>query len=270
MGTMMAALPLVLLLAAAAMPQLVAHRGASAAAPENTVAAFRAAWREGADAIENDWRLTRDGHPVCLHDTRVDRTTDGKGAAAELTFEQVRALDAGRWKGERWAGEKVPTLGEMLAAVPPGKRTFLDVKAGPEIVPALAAEIEAASIPAERVAIIAFDSRVIAAAKKALPRIKAYWLYAFERTGGKWSATADELIEQLRASGADGLDVGLTADTAAVVNAELAGKLAAAGLELLVWTIDDPALARKARDLGARAITTNTPAALRAALRSRR
>jgi glycerophosphoryl diester phosphodiesterase len=263
----MNALALALALAAAGMPALVAHRGASASAPENTVAAFRAAWREGADAIENDWRLTRDGHPVCMHDTRVDRTTDGKGAVAELTFEQVRALDAGRWKGTRWTGEQVPTLTEMLATVPRGKRTFLDVKAGPQIVPALAAEIAASHIPDERVAIIAFDSAVIAAAKKAMPRVKAYWLYAFERTGGKWSATADELVARLRACGADGLDVGLTAETSEVVDDALAGKLAAAGLELLVWTIDDAALARRARALGARAITTNNPAALRAALR---
>src|SRR5262245_49380181 len=128
-----------LVLLVAAPPELVAHRGASAAAPENTVAAFRVAWQEGADAIESDWRLTSDGRILGLHDASVDRTTDGKGALASLTFEEARKLDAGGWKGERWRGEKLPTLAEMLKVVPSGKRTFVEVKVGPEIVPQLKA-----------------------------------------------------------------------------------------------------------------------------------
>jgi len=262
----MDALLLVTLMAAGDVPALVAHRGASAAAPENTVAAFRAAWREGADAIENDWRLTRDGRIVCMHDATVDRTTDGKGAVSALGFAEIRALDAGRWKGDAWKAEKVPTLAEMLAAVPAGKRTFVEIKVGPEIVPQLAREIAASKLPRDRVAIIAFDDAVIAAAKRAMPDVKAYWIYAFKRSQGRWSATTDELVARLRACKADGLDVGFTAESAEVVDAGLARALAAAGLELMVWTVDDPDLARRARALGVRAITTNKPAALRAAL----
>jgi glycerophosphoryl diester phosphodiesterase len=262
----MHALVLGSLLAAGGLPDLIAHRGASATAPENTVAAFRAAWQEGADGIENDWRLTRDGRIVCLHDATVDRTTDGKGAVAALSFEEVRRLDAGRWKGEKWKGERVPTLAEMLAVVPAGKRTFLDIKVGPEIIPPLKREIEAAAVPANRLAIIAFNPAVIAAATAAMPGIKAYWLYAFTRNQGKWSATPDELVARLRALKADGVDLELTAESLEVVG-DLAGKLKAAGLELLFWTVDDPALARRARALGARAITTNRPALLRAALK---
>jgi glycerophosphoryl diester phosphodiesterase len=262
----MQALAIVTLLAAGGVPELVAHRGDSAAAPENTVAAFRAAWRAGADAIENDWRLSRDGLIVCLHDATVDRTTDGKGPVAALSLEQIRGLDAGRWKGERWKGERVPTLAEVLAVVPAGKRAFLDVKVGPEILPVLKKEIERSGVPPDRVAIIAFNGKVIAAAKRAMPQLKAYWLYRFQRSEAQWSATQDEVMARLLASKADGLDVELTAESAEMVNADLAQKLRAAGRELLVWTVDEPDLARRARDLGARAITTNKPSALRAAL----
>lgn len=101
--------------AVASPPLVVAHRGASHAAPENTLAAFRQAAAEGAHYIEFDVACTADGELVVLHDDTVDRTTDGRGPVRELTLKQLRELDAGRWKGERFAGERVPTLDETLA-----------------------------------------------------------------------------------------------------------------------------------------------------------
>jgi glycerophosphoryl diester phosphodiesterase len=261
---------LAILVAAGGVPQIVAHRGlSSAAAPENTIAAFRAAWAEGADAIENDWRLTRDGRVVCLHDEVVDRTTTGKGAVSTLLFDEVRALDAGLWKGEKWRGQKVPTLAEMLATVPPGKRAFIHVKVGPEIIPALKREILAAGTPPDRIAIIAFSEKVIAAAKREMPQIKAYWLLSFERIDNKWSPSDLEVLRRVQAMGADGLNVEFTYPTSAIVTRQLSQKLADAGLELLVWTIDDPNLARRAQSIGVRAITTNTPGPLRAVVHRR-
>jgi glycerophosphoryl diester phosphodiesterase len=138
MRTCVSAFSLLVLTAAprvAPAVEIVAHRGASAAAPENTVAAFRAAWKEGAHAIESDWRLSVDGQVVCMHDATVNRTTNGKGAVDKLSFAELRALDAGQWKGSAWQGERIPTLGEMLALVPRGKRTFIEVKSGPDLVP---------------------------------------------------------------------------------------------------------------------------------------
>src|SRR5688500_18691840 len=173
-------------LLAAGVPELIAHRGASKAAPENTLEAFRTAWKEGADAIESDWRLSSDGRIVGMHDATVDRTTEGTGKVVALSFEALRRLDAGK-------GERVPTLAEMLALVPKGKRTFIEVKVGPEIVPALKTELAASKVPHERIAIIAFDPNVIAAAKKALPSVKAYWLYGWQRKDGAWTATHEEV-----------------------------------------------------------------------------
>jgi glycerophosphoryl diester phosphodiesterase len=99
----------------AARPILrIAHRGASRHAPENTLAAFDLAIRQGIDAIELDVRLTRDGVPVVLHDDRLDRTTDGRGPIGATPFESVRRLDAGSWFAPRFRGERVPTLAEAL------------------------------------------------------------------------------------------------------------------------------------------------------------
>jgi len=95
-------------------PHVSAHRGASAKAPENTLAALDAAWRAGATLAEIDVQLTRDGHVVLMHDRTVNRTTSGRGRVKDLTLEELRALDAGRWFDPAFHGERVPTLREAI------------------------------------------------------------------------------------------------------------------------------------------------------------
>src|SRR5579864_7062171 len=96
-------------------PHVSAHRGASAKAPENTLAALEAAWRDGATLAEIDVRLSRDGHVVLMHDRTVNRTTTGRGPVEGMTLEEIRALDAGGWFGTAFRGERVPTLREVIA-----------------------------------------------------------------------------------------------------------------------------------------------------------
>lgn len=105
---------------------IIAHRGASACAPENTLAAFERAFSLGADGIELDVTLTRDGVPVVIHDDTVDRTTNGTGAVAQMTLEEIQSLDAGRWCSTEFRGEKVPTLAEVLKTV--GQRGIVNVE----------------------------------------------------------------------------------------------------------------------------------------------
>ncbi|TMU87246.1 glycerophosphodiester phosphodiesterase [Bacillus sp. BHET2] len=94
--------------------ETVAHRGASAYAPENTIASFDLAVDMKADYIEIDVQRSKDGELVVIHDTTVDRTTDGTGKVRDLTLEQLKSLDAGSWKGEQFAGEPLPTFEEVL------------------------------------------------------------------------------------------------------------------------------------------------------------
>ncbi|MDP6721144.1 MAG: glycerophosphodiester phosphodiesterase family protein, partial [Pirellulaceae bacterium] len=93
---------------------IVAHRGASYDAPENTLAAFRLAWRQGADGIEGDFYLTKDGQIVCIHDADTKRTAGVSRQVAKSTLAELRELDVGRWKDEEFAGERMPTLQQVL------------------------------------------------------------------------------------------------------------------------------------------------------------
>lgn len=107
-------------------PCIFAHRGASAHAPENTLAAFELALQQGAPAIELDVKLSADGHVVVIHDPTVDRTTNGKGKVARFSLAELRALDAGSFFSEKYRGEKIPTLEEVFDLV--GKRALINIE----------------------------------------------------------------------------------------------------------------------------------------------
>jgi len=107
-------------------PTIFAHRGASAHAPENTLAAFELALAQGAEGIELDAKLSADGHVVVIHDATVDRTTDGHGRVKDMSLADLRSLGAGLFFAEKYRGEKVPTLEEVFEAL--GKRMFINVE----------------------------------------------------------------------------------------------------------------------------------------------
>lgn len=107
-------------------PVIFAHRGASAHAPENTLASFELALSQGADAIELDARLSSDGQVIVIHDPTVDRTTDGHGRVAQLRLKELHALDAGSFFSEKYLGQKIPLLEEVFEAL--GKKTLINVE----------------------------------------------------------------------------------------------------------------------------------------------
>jgi glycerophosphoryl diester phosphodiesterase len=245
---------------------IVAHRGASHDAPENTLAAFRLAWQQQADVVELDIRLTADGRIVCIHDATALRTTGVDREVAKTALSELQQLDAGRLKNARFAGERIPTLQAALATVPNGKRVFIEVKTGPEVLPSLAACVQNASLGAQQYAIISFNEAVVDEAKRALPGTKAFLLYSFKKTDGRWSSTPRELLARAKRLGADGLDVGYGRESSEIVDRPFAEQFKAAGKELHVWTVDDADLARRAAGIGVNSITTNRPGWLRTQL----
>ena len=116
------------------MTNIIAHRGASFDAPENTLSSFRLAWEQGADGIEGDFMLTSDGQIACFHDLDGQRLAGDPVVVKNSTLAKLQALDVGRWKGDRWRGERVPTLRDVLAIVPAGRKVVFELKDGPAIV----------------------------------------------------------------------------------------------------------------------------------------
>jgi glycerophosphoryl diester phosphodiesterase len=248
--------------------QIVAHRGASHVAPENTIAAFRQAWREGADAIEGDFHLTKDGNIVCIHDADTKRTAGVSRSVANSTLEDLSRLDVGRWKDAAYTGERIPTLEQVLETVPANKRIFIEIKCGPEIVPALRKVLSQTRLAPSQIAVIAFQAEVIKASKAALPHIKAYWLTGYKRKGvlKNWSPKTETVLETLRRIKADGLDSQFNPE---VLTAQFVQQLRGAGLEFHCWTVDDASAANQLRALGVDSITTNRPEWIRRNMVSR-
>lgn len=247
-------------LSAAELPLLVAHRGASHAAPENTLSAFRLAWEEGADGIEGDFHLSSDGEVVCIHDYDTKRTAGEKLVIAETTWERLSQLDVGKWKSDRFAGEKMPRLGDVLDILPPGKIFFIEIKSGPETVAPIRRILEEKKADPARVVLITFDEAVVRACLEQLPAYPTHWISSlkdFDKDG-----KAEVYAKQLLAMGANGFQFNATAPVTAAWLRDVKEKR----IPLTSWTVDDVALARRMIGFGVDHITTNRPGPLRTEL----
>ena len=234
--------------------EIIAHRGASYLAPENTLASVMLGWEKGAD-VEIDVHLTKDKRIMALHDTSTGRTAGVDMIMKEADSEQLRKLEVGSWKGARFLGEPIPFLEEILNAMPPGRRLFVEIKCGPEILPHLQGVLQESG-KAEQIVIIGFDLETMAQAKKQMPGIPVYWLRgtAKDKDTQEWLAHDAGWVQRVQERGLDGLDVHYAGVDKRFMNA-----VRAAGQKLYVWTVDDPQEARRLVQLGVTGITTNRP-----------
>lgn len=275
---------------AAGQVQVIAHRGASADAPENTLAAFALASTLGADWFELDCTLTRDGAVIVIHDDTVDRVTNGKGKVADLTLAELRRLDAGSWKDPAFAGERLPTLDEALALARDRHiGVYIEIKpaaddatlydaiaklAGdretltPELRRQMLALIEASGSRnleltrktvalarrhhlEQQVVIQSFSPIICALVLEQAPEIRAELLAGRDRKHPEnWANT----LRWLGWVGPAGFNVDLGA-----VDSELIAACHRRGRTLTVWTVDDEADMRRLAVQGVDRIITNRP-----------
>jgi len=223
-------------------PVVVAHRGASVEAPENTLAAFRRALELGAPAMELDVHRTADGELVAIHDATVDRTTNGTGAVAEMTLEALRQLDAGAWKGKAFAVERIPTRAEVGRLARGRASLVVEIKAA-GIADQVVATLEAEGVLDESF-VISFSQETARRVKELRP----------DTTVGLLSGKAEDLplVAEL------GLDAFCPHHAAATE--EMARELHAANRLLSVWTVNDEEGMRRMAALGADLITSDNPA----------
>lgn len=240
--------------------EIIAHRGASYDAPENTLSSFKLGYQQNADADELDIHLTKDGKVIVSHDGNTARTAGVTNAIAEKTFDELRRLDVGKW-GKWKSGkfsEKLPALAEVLELIPDGKRLFIEIKCGPEVLPELKAVLERAGRRPEQTVLIGFGYETMKQAKLVFPQLQVLYLAANDQRTKQYPPV-EQLIEQAKAANLDGLDLawGFPIDEAFV------RKVHQAGLKLYTWTVDDPEVARKEAAAGVDGITTNRPGWLR-------
>ncbi len=224
---------------------VIGHRGASGTRPENTLVSFRRAVELGAHMVELDAQLTADGSVVVLHDDTLDRTTDGLGPLAARTLAEVRRLDAGRWFDPVFAGERVPTLAEVLTAVPiPVNVELKGIRPDDLEARALAVVEEAGAL--DRVVFSSFEPERLIGLRARTDRAALAVLWAGPEVGD-----ALRLAERV---GARALHV---RNDRRAIQSIAAGR--AVGLEIRVWTVNSPADLASLVDAGASGIFTDFP-----------
>jgi len=241
--------------------RVVAHRGSSWVAPQNTLAAFEAAARAGADAIELDVHLTSDGHVVVIHDDTLDATTSGSGWLKDTTLAEVRELDAGAWFSPAYAGQRVPLLSEVVDLLlrHPSVDLLCEVKGEwtPDEAARVTGPLRAAGL-ADRVVVQSFWPATVDALRAADPGLRRGLLLA---------DVGPDLLDVCTS-----LDVAMANPHGLLVlqHPDLVDRLHGAGLRVAVWTLDDPAHWAAAVELGVDEIITDRPDRLAGWLAGRR
>ena len=236
-------------ISAMAQNTFIAHRGASYLAPENTVASAKLAWELGADAVEIDVHLSKDNRVMVIHDKDTKRTCSSKkNLVIEKTPSLVlRDLDAGVWKGEEFTGEKLPFLSEIIETVPENKTLVVEIKAGGnKIIPALRRSIDNSG-KINQIVFISFGWETILATHGEFPGNKCYWLSS-AKSGLK------KKMEEAAEKGLAGVNLNHS-----IIDQEVVSDAKNLNLEVLTWTVDDPAEAKRLTELGVVGITTNRP-----------
>jgi len=264
-------------------PLVWGHRGAMDFAPQNTLPSFLLAQEQGADGVELDVQLTKDGVPVVFHDARVDALTDGKGPIGALTWDQVRRLDAGFRFGARWKGTRIPTLEEVLGTLEDRMVVNVELKTalsedsvwdrwrtvvfGPRTVTAhhqdrarREAEPLAAGVArlltqgrAERFVLSSFDPVALETIGPQVPRIPLGFLHAPQVP---WDTP--RLMDKMTYQAWHPHHSQVTAETVA--------RERGVGRRIHVWTVNDPAVAVRLARLGVDAVITNRPGEILGAL----
>jgi glycerophosphoryl diester phosphodiesterase len=231
---------------------VIAHRGASSAAPENTLASDEVARRAGADWIENDVQPSKDGVPHVLHDPTVDRTTDGTGAVRDLTADRIAALDAGSWFAPAYAGQRIPTLAAQLEDLRTrGGNLLLEIKGAHtrDEVARVVQEIRDHGMSG-RVFLQSFEVDALRYARELAPELPR----------GLLRSALD--ADPVAISGELGLAAYNPSDGALAARPQVVNDLHAAGVALMVWTVDSASRWQALEAAGVDAVITNRPAEL--------
>ena len=224
---------------------VIAHRGASSYAPENTIAAFDLALQMGARHLELDVHLTRDDYLVVIHDNTVDRTTNGTGPVAGQTLAALQGLDAGAWFGEAFAGARIPALAEVLTRYQGRAHLHIELKGLTTHLPQRTVDLVQAHGMAQHVTFTSFQHTHLQTMRAYAPELPTGWLVR-------------EINEAVIAR-AHALGCAQLCPRASQVTPELVQRLHAEGFRVRAWGVASDALMRQVVEAGADGMTVNFP-----------
>lgn len=242
-------------------PLIIAHRGASYEAPENTLAAVNLAWQLNADGVEIDVQLTKDRQVVVFHDDNTQRYQGDSRSLSECTYAELLKLDVGKFKGENYKGEKIPLLSEVIDTVPENKQLVIEIKSGPDIVPLLQAVIEQSEIKSDQIVFISFRRDSIIQIKTTLSNCKALRLYKLKQLSVLKVVfpSLRKMIGEVINDNLDGVDISFVP----AIKQSFIKKIKESGLMTYFWTINDPQIAAFLYKSKVDGITTDRPAWIR-------
>lgn len=229
-----------------AQVKIIAHRGASYLAPENTLASAKLAWKNKADALECDIWLTKDNKIIVSHDGNTKRTTGQNHKISETNSDVLRTLDAGSFKDPKYKGQKLPFLYELIRAMPAGKEIVIEIKCGPEVLPFLKETVVNNSRRRE-FTFICFDLQTITETRKVFPQYPCYWLC-------DKSVLLEENFTRVKEAGLQGVSLNYR-----LISEDVVKRAAEMEMDVYAWTVNDPVEARRLISLGVRGITTDRP-----------
>jgi len=230
---------------------IIAHRGESYDAPENTLASINLAWKRDADAVEIDVQLTKDEKIVLIHDKTTLRTGGKYKRIVSNNYDELLKIDVGQYKGTRWKNERIPLLGEVLDSMPGNKILFVEIKSDERIIKPLQNLIEQKKINPVQIKFIGFNINTIKVLKEKLPEIGTYWIV--EGKNYKTKANLKQTITKCLSARLDGLDV----QARKYLNKDVIHSVKNSGLKIYTWTADDPERAKRLYLDGIEGITTN-------------
>ncbi|NOZ47491.1 MAG: glycerophosphodiester phosphodiesterase [Chlorobi bacterium] len=236
-------------------PLIIAHRGESFDAPENTLAAINLAWEKNDDAVEIDIQLTKDNKIVVFHDYNTKRICGVDKRIESQTLAELKLLDAGNFKNIKFRGEKIPTLNEVLNTIPSGKKLIIEIKSDIQIIPFLKRDILYSKLQKEQIEFISFNLEVISSIKKELSAFVSLWLldldYNLETS--RHIPDTNNILKTLKVHNLNGVDCW----AGKIVTKKFVEIIKQAGYKVYLWTIDDIRQAEYFLKLGVDGITTN-------------
>jgi len=234
---------------------IIAHRGESFDAPENTLASINLAWQRDAEAVEIDVHLSKDNNVLVIHDSNTKRVGGRNQKVSKQTLNELKELDVGSWKNKKWGGEKIPTLVEVLATVPLKKKIIIEIKSDKKIFPFLKKDIENSQLQINQVEFISFNYQIVLETKKCFPKNKTLYLVDLDYT---WytkliSPSVEKLITKIIDGNLDGVNVW----AGNLLTKEFIQKIKSAGFLIYTWTVNNPKHAQQLIDWGINGITTD-------------